>query len=193
MRKILKTILAGTALSFAAAVASAATVTVGTTGFTPGTLIAADATTGTVFENATGSVSGLRADPWAATDFAGTGAYTSVSGGATATYALGSTRTSYDFLWGTPDGYNTLVLLLGGVAVDSIAGDMTGIVDFADQTTNRFVTVSSTSAFDGLRFESGANAFEFAAIAPVPLPAAGGLLMLALGGLAMVRRRAAKA
>lgn len=191
MHRPLLTILAGTILASGATLASAATVTLGATGFGPGLLPAAQSVTGPVAQDVTGSVAGQRTDPWGATDFAGTGAYTAVGQGGSATYALGATTTSFSFLWGTPDSYNTLSLLLGGVVVDSVAGDQTGIADFADQTTNRFVTVSSAFDFDGLTFSSSGVAFEYAGIepAPVPLPAAGGMLLLALGGAAVALRR----
>lgn len=193
MRTFLNFLAAGTALTVTATLASAATVTLGISGFTPGPLLLADSTTGTVLQNVTGTIGGLRKDPWAATAFAGTGLYTAVTRDASATYSFGATTDDYSFLWGTPDAYNTLELLLGGVVVDSVAGDETGIADFADQATNRFVTVSSTSLFDGVRFNSSGISFEYASIeiAPVPLPAAGGLLLLAMGGIAALKRRKA--
>lgn len=198
MNRYLRTIIGVVPLSVAAASgATAATVTVGMPGFNPGALIAADSTMGSVAENVTGSINGVRADPWAGTSFEGTGAYTAVSQNASATYFFGGTTNAYSFLWGTPDTYNTLELLLDGVVVDSVAGGGTGIAGFADRQTNRFVTVTSDSVFNGLRFSSGGIAFEYAAlqpdlevvIAPVPLPAAGGMLLLALGGVAVLARR----
>lgn len=47
-----------------------------------------------------------------------------------------------------------------------------------------------TDTFDRVTFQSGRPAFEFA-LAPVPVPAAGLMLLTALGGFAMLRRRKA--
>ena len=44
------------------------------------------------------------------------------------------------------------------------------------------------NGFDSVKFSSTGNSFEFA-LAPVPLPAAGLLLLTALGGMKVMSRR----
>ena len=197
MRNLLNAAALGTALATMASIASGATVTVDPAPFTPGPLTLASSTEGTVNQNVTGSIGGVRKDPWEATAFAGS-AYTSVQANSSATYAFATTRDSIDLLWGTPDDYNFVDFFLAGVAVDSVGGGTTGIANFADQTTNQFVTITASGLFDSVKFRSTtANAFEYATVtplpivtpAPVPLPAAGLLLLGAMGGLAGLRRR----
>ncbi len=192
MRHFIATAIVGATLAISATAGSAATVTLGGTAFAPGPVTAPTSITGTVDVNVTGTVSGTRKDPWAATAFADTGAYTSVRAGSSASYTFGNLKKSIDLLWGTPDSYNFIEFYLAGVLVDSIGGADTGITDFADQTTNQFVTVASAFDFDSVTYRSTtANAFEFATVSPVPVPAAGLLLLGALGGIAALRRRKA--
>lgn len=153
---------------------------------------AATATTGTVFENVTGSIGGLRRTPWEGTALAATGLYTSVSRGGSATYDFGSARSALSFLWGSPDTYNNLVIELSG------GGGSTTINGAAVQPPvavgANFVTISGIGMFDTVTFKSGGNAFEYANVAAVPLPAAGLLLVGGLGALGLMgRRKVAKA
>lgn len=172
---------------------SAQAVTIDTTGPIPGAAIAnplATATTGTVFENVVGSEDGVRRSPWQGSSVdenALDSFYTSVSGGGSATYNFGGTRTSISFLWGSPDGYNDLDIdLIGGGSTVTINGaDVQGPVAIGQI----FVKISDVS-FDEVVFRSGQNAFEYANVsAAVPIPAALPLFATALLGLGLIGRR----
>lgn len=112
---------------------------------------------------------------------------------------LNGVRTSLTFLWGSIDSYNAVKFYLGGVeqaVVDGNAAFDAGGLPAASGAA--FVKVSDLS-FDRIEFYSnhpggGADtaAFEFSnVVATVPLPAGGLLLLGALGGLAVLRRRTA--
>lgn len=164
----------------------------------------ADATTGTVYQNIYGSVSEIYRSPW---ESAGSpishndpGAlYTSVQGGATATYNVGNS-TGLSFVWGSPDTYNLLEFLLGNTVIDSVTlGIGHNILPASWGTDSALASFSDIAGgmFDAIRFSSGTNSFEFANLsstpAPVPVPAAGLLLITAIGGMAVVRRRKQRA
>lgn len=193
----IRTSLAAAALTSAAMVAGAgvasAAVSIGV-GPTPTAAFmnpTATATTGAVYENVVGSVPGLRTSPWVGSAVDPDEAdsyYTSVSGGASATYSFGGNRTALSFLWGTPDTYNDLeITLAGGTGTASLSGsDLAAANGDSDETV--FVTISGIT-FDEVTFSSGSNAFEYANLAAVPLPAAGLVMLTALGGAAAAYRR----
>ena len=187
----------------AAGAADAAVVTWDAIPATPAPMVAATSTTGTVYEGVTGSVAGLRRSPYleSPTDVGiqendPAAVYTAVTADSSATYDFGGVRNTLSFVWGSPDDYNIVEFLLGGVVVDTftVAG-----LSLADIFPARFGTsgavatfsgVGATGLFDSVRLSSnGSNAFEYAGIAAVPVPAAGLLLLTALGGAAALRRR----
>jgi hypothetical protein len=190
------------AATIAASTATAATVQVhdlGAANAVPVAFADADAITGTVFEGATTSQSGVRRSPWEGTAFDGS-VYTSVSGGASATYAVGPSK-ALSFVWGSPDTYNKLSFFFG----NTLLGFITGAQVTTDVKPITTAPVSAPSAglafvklvldgglvFDTVKFESGSNAFEYGSVqaTPVPLPAAAALLASALAALGLMRRR----
>ena len=107
---------------------------------------------------------------------------------------LGSMWTSFSMLWGSVDTYNVLAFYAPGVK--SPVASFTGSDIIAEGATpsgfaGTFVSFTGLSAFRYVYFGSNRAAFEFSNIAAVPLPAGGILLLTALGGLVVARRRKA--
>lgn len=149
---------------------------------------AADAIIGIVDEAATGTIPGLRRDPFEGTALAGT-TYTSIQGDASASYLTGPANV-VSFIWGSPDVYNVVEFKLAGALVGSFDGTM-GVrppngIGFAN------VVLTTGFLFDEIVFSSITNnAFEIAnlSVGQVPLPAGVWLFISALGGLGLLARR----
>lgn len=119
-------------------------------------------------------------------DVAGTMAATS------ATLLLDTAASSLSFLWGSPDAYQGITLTWRNPF-----GDWEHLVfgwdDLGAYATGEGAMMFTITGFtfDKVEFYSGAPGFEFSNItlAPVPLPAAGLLLLAGLGTLGALRRR----
>ncbi len=180
-----------------AAPASAATVTlIGTVqnGDTY-TNIAPNATSGTVDLNIVGSVGGAYADVYQGTSLAGVGKYNSVRTGGSMTYNLmGMAGDFFTFIWGTVDSYNTLTINNVGGGTETVVGDtIRTLGGYEEGKKNAIVKITATNAFNSVTLTSSGNSFEHAfnppELAPVPVPAAGLLLLAAVGGLGVAARR----
>lgn len=109
------------------------------------------------------------------------------------TLTFGKTQSAFNILWGSIDSYNEIEFLLLGASqlvqtgTDIVnLGSLGGVTPTFEQVA---LVKFSDLQFDSVKFTSnGQNSFEFA-LAPVPLPAGGLLLLGALGGLAALRRR----
>ena len=117
----------------------------------------------------------------------------SFSGATTGSGSFGVGNDTLSFLWGTPDGFNTLTIFSGADRLVSFTGADVGA---GNGTGSYLTTISGLGSYDRVEFTSGQNAFEFAAVSPVPLPAGlpmFGFGLLGLGALALVRQRRTKA
>ena len=106
-------------------------------------------------------------------------------------------QSTFTLLWGSIDSYNSIEFLLGGVSQllytgtdlinQSLFDPLSGTGPNYEQVA--LVNFSNfANGFDKVTFKSTQAAFEMA-LPPVPVPAAGLLLLGALGGLAALRRR----
>ncbi|WP_025897495.1 Npun_F0296 family exosortase-dependent surface protein [Sneathiella glossodoripedis] len=159
-------------------------------------VLTASATSGTVYQNVTGSVGGLRRSPWDTVSGLESSAYTSVSAGSWASYVFQTAMNTLTFMWGSVDLYNSIEFYNDGVLLnESIVGQdaiNAGAVRGSDFV---IATILTNGMFDEIRFLSGRNAFEYAnvEVSAVPLPAAlplYGAGMALLGLLGWRKRRA---
>jgi hypothetical protein len=197
------------AISLLAGAASALTTSISTT--LPGTAVANLAPTSTgstgvvnpngtlaYYDNVVGNqfVGGtmVARSPWEGTGLFGTGMFSSVSQNSFATFSFGIAQTGFSLVWGSPDNYNNLdIVLSGGGAPQTINGS--ALVPPGTLGAAAVLLTVSDVTFDTLTFRSTQNAFEFANLTttPVPLPAAAWMLIASVGGLFAVagRRKAA--
>lgn len=226
--RILSAALLAGAVAFLASAQANAAVTVAVEVVNPGTAYptyvvgagnpVADSTTGTVFQNVTGSVTDVRRSPFdlpsglpgptSATD-----KYTAVIGGASATYNIGTLApgnplaVGISFLWGSPDFFNKVEFFNGVVSLGSVSslnltnGNKNPPQDPA--TGQSWVVLLAGGVWTSVVFSSTTNAFEFTSVfsacgpegnvcAPppgVPLPAALPLFAGGLGFLGFLARR----
>lgn len=178
-----------------------------TTFFQPG-----DSNTGIV-QSAVGSVPGTYRSPFEKNCCSGqfespvvgyqNSVYTSIQAGSSATYNVSAGANVLSILWGSPDDYNTISFYDGVGGLGTLIYSITGNSPPIHHETLGHVYVVFTFAnilFKSVVLSTGANAFEFAALAfsntpnqtPLPLPAAFPLFAAGLGGLAWLARRSRK-
>jgi hypothetical protein len=150
--------------------------------------------TGSLVENVTGTIVNDRRSPWDAPNsgispILSTSVYSAVRNGG-AIFDFASDRVGLSLVWGTPGPRNVLELFLNGVSQLRLTG--TDAVGPNGASYSRFTQITDVR-FDRAVFSAGNPAFEFGnlTIAAVPLPAGGLLLIGALGGLMILRRRQA--
>jgi hypothetical protein len=190
-------LIAGLCLTATADIADAASITVENKSVVTGAVDnpLATAMTGTVNQNVTGSITNQRLDPFAGTALAGS-AYTSVQRNSSATYDFGGIQNAMSLLWGSPDedveGRNKIEFYLGGALVDTVTAKLIEdtITNPAEFNTS-FVTVFHLKFDTAVFSNNSANAFEYGnlSVEPIPLPAAGWMLLAGVGGMAAMRRR----
>lgn len=186
--------------------AQAATVSFSTT--LPNAAVANPLASGTfgtadLDENVTGTFVNERRSPWDATNSAvvvATGLYSSIRSTtatpATTYFSFTDVMKELSFVWGTPGPQNKVELFLGGISQYAFFGN-TVIDGTSAQTLSAggnlsILTTIADLRFDRLEFSAGKPALEFAnltTVAAVPLPAAGMMLLGALGCIAALRRR----
>ncbi len=150
-------------------------------------------------ENTSGSIVDVQRSPWDTVAGLEDSLYTSVSGGASASYVFDTLMNSLTFMWGSVDLYNSIEFYNdGNLLGESIVGQdaiNAGAVEGSDFV---IATILTNDFFDEIRFLSSTNAFEYANIevSVVPLPAAlplYGAGMALLGFLGWRKRKAANA
>ena len=154
---------------------------------------------GDVRFNLTGSEPGIYRSPFEGTSAQDTGLFTSIEGTGSATFNVSGDQ--FSLIWGSPDSYNQLAFYSGADGGGSLLDTITGSsINPANGTGFSAVTISGLGTFGSVKLinDPGSNAFEVSSfnVSSVPLPAGlpmfGGAI-LALGGLAMVRRGRATA
>lgn len=108
-----------------------------------------------------------------------------------AALAFNTARTTLSLLWGSVDDYNVLYFFTDNGVVEVSGQDVLDAGANPQGLSAAFVTITGVGKFTAVGFESTRAAFEFSNVAAVPVPAAGLLLLTALGGLAAARRRKA--
>lgn len=116
--------------------------------------------------------------------------YWNVLGNRTGNLVLSAAVGTLSFLWGSVDTYNTVTLFntLAGTSLVITNADLGNPDAPTIGLGASFVTISGF-AFDRVEFGGSGNSMEFSNVAAIPLPAGGLLLIGALGGLALLRRR----
>lgn len=164
-------------------------------------------TTGTVFENVTGSIDNVRRNPYQTAfgaDTCTTCKYTSVESNSSASYTGLGSPSGLNVMWGSPDAgttRNVITFFNGLSSVFTITGAQVLAANSGLTEGMGFITVliSNLPLFDKVTFsDEGANAFEYAfrvsgnETPDVPLPGALILLMSGLAGMGYVGRSRAK-
>lgn len=120
--------------------------------------------------------------------------YLSVKAGGNATFLFGSTQSSFAFLWGSVDTYNTITFFDGATSTSFVGNDIKAmaaalILNSGNQGVNGSAFVTFSGSFDKVVLTSGQNSFE---IDNISVPDGGSTLALlgcALGVMGLVSRR----
>jgi hypothetical protein len=203
----MKSITAAAFAAIAFAVpASAATVNVlGTVGNgTAYTNPAPDVATGAYNLDVTGTVPNQYKDIYADTNLAGKSPFNvvknndpdpSLDAGALTYNLAGAANSFFRLIWGSIDDSNKLTIVYDDDSTEDVFGSDVLAADptLTYATSNAYVKITvGNKSFKSVKLTSGVNSFEHAfnpVPAPVPVPAAGLLLVAALGGLGVVARR----
>jgi PEP-CTERM motif len=111
--------------------------------------------------------------------------YSVIASGGTATLDLGD-ATSFSFLWGSPDGFNSVVV--GNMTFTGNSLNL-GHTAFGSNADSRLVTISDDEGLGTVTFASGGTAFELAAVAAVPEPETYALMLAGLAAVGFIARR----
>jgi hypothetical protein len=149
----------------------------------------------TGIQTVTGNSSGNWQSPFNSNGLTNVQSYFSANPSATLTF--GTAQSEFTLLWGSIDSYNTIEFLSGNTVIGSKTGtDVINQFALGGSPANFEKVGLFTFAFDqgetfdGVRFLSSQAAFEFAlAPAPVPLPAAGWMLVAGIAGLGAAARK----
>jgi hypothetical protein len=172
-------------------VGPASAATISWSAFTGASNLAPTAITGNVLVNRLLSEDNLTVSPFQGSVLGETVEFNSVGANSSATYTFATAKNALRFVWGSVDTFNYIDFYRDGGFVETFLGKNAGATLGANRNLNEIVaTIKVASGFDEVRLRStSANAFEHQGIAAVPVPAAGFLLVGALGGLAALRRR----
>ena len=171
-------LLAATAaICLAASGAQASTLLSSTTTLPADMFSAPTSQTGGTLVGVTGSVGGQYASPFGDN----TSPYNAVQSG-NAEYDFAGLFNRLSFVFGSPDGYNSISFLRNGATVDTFTTAGTSL----SSLDNYLVTIGTTQRFDAVQFSSTSAALEFSnvSVSAVPLPASAPLFGAALLGLA---------
>jgi hypothetical protein len=200
MRNLYGALFCGVLFLAAPSAANAITFTADMNEPTPlGVVPSPTSTTGNFYDNINASIlpppacpaAGCTRSPWDDTSNPGED-FSSVSGGGSATYDFaGNTFSGLNILWGSPDPYNHIDFYLANVIVDTFSGS--AFVPVPTPLGNPQVgwaNVAFSGAFDKFVLRSEvSDAFEFANLQAVPVPAALPLFAGGLGLLGWLARR----
>lgn len=122
--------------------------------------------------------------------------YSTVTGGKTSTFSIGSAADYFGLYWGSLDSYNYISFLLNGNLVSSFSGSqIPSLVANGNQQanySNRYINFFFTnSSFDTVKFYSASNSFETDnhAFRKSSVPEPMNIILMGLGLLGLIAAR----